>query len=119
MIFNEFLYFGTRFLRATPYAAMTYFVIQLSSTVLDDFRNPLNIAAKDVFFTFNNEYYEQIDGVYMCECVYMCGCECACARARACACACARVCNLQLKNRLLKNGKKYFDLKQIRCHRKL
>ena len=30
-----------------------------------DFRKLLNIATKDAFFTFNGEYYEQIDGVAM------------------------------------------------------
>ena len=30
-----------------------------------DFRNLLNIAIKESFFTFNNKYYKQVDGVAM------------------------------------------------------
>ena len=37
----------------------------VNSLDANDFRNLLNIATKDAFFTFNGEYYEQIDGVAM------------------------------------------------------
>ena len=37
----------------------------VNSLDVNEFRNLLNIATKDAFFTFNREYYEQIDGVAM------------------------------------------------------
>ena len=37
----------------------------VNSLNVGEFRNLLNIATKDAFFTFNGEYYEQIDGVAM------------------------------------------------------
>ena len=36
-----------------------------SDTLEHDCRNLLNVATKELFFTFNNKYYKQVDGAAM------------------------------------------------------